>query len=425
MSVRVVITGLGVVAPNGAGVPAFREAVINGVSGIRYDPKLAAMDFSCRIAGTPEVMEAMKLRYFEPLELKGFNSEAVLYGVMAGVEAWQDAGLPLANGATQPDWDSGVVFGTGSSGVDKWREAIYQVDEGKVRRLGSTVISQTMASSISAWLGGKLALGNQVTTNSSACTTGAESVMMAYDRIRSGKALRMLAGSTTDGGPYVWAGFDAMRICTFKNNDRPEAGSRPMSASASGFVPGAGAGALVVESLDSALQRGATIYAEIAGGHVNSGGQLGEGSMTAPNSEAVQRCIREAVREAGIHPDEIDAINGHLTATSKDATEILNWSQALNRKGADFPYVNALKCMVGHCLSASGSIELVSAVLQLKEGFLFPNINSEDLHPEIAAIVPRERIPLQLMNKALQVVAKASFGFGDVNACIILKKYKP
>ncbi|NLR66352.1 beta-ketoacyl-[acyl-carrier-protein] synthase family protein [Chitinophaga varians] len=424
MMTRVVITGLGVVAPNGTGVPAFTEAVRQGVSGIRYDPQLEALDFSCRIAGTPEVTEEMKLRYFEPLELKGFNSGAVLYGVMAGMEAWHDAGLPAGNDIQYPDWDSGAIFGTGSSGIDKMREAIYRMDELQVRRLGSTVVAQTMASGISAWLGGKLALGNQVTTNSSACTTGAESVLMAYDRIRAGKARRILAGSTTDGGPYVWGGFDAMKVCTFKNNDRPAAGSRPMSASATGFVPGAGAGALVVESLESALERNAHIYAEIAGGHVNSGGQRNEGSMTAPNSEAVQRCIREAVRDAGIHPDDIDAINGHLTATSKDAAEVTNWSLALNRSGEQFPYLNALKCMVGHCLSASGSIELVAAVLQLQEGFLFPNINSEDLHPEIAAIVPREKIPQQLIHKDLQVIAKASFGFGDVNACIILKKYK-
>ncbi|MBC9932218.1 beta-ketoacyl-[acyl-carrier-protein] synthase family protein [Chitinophaga qingshengii] len=422
---RVVITGLGVVSPNGAGIPAFTEAIRQGVSGIRYDPQLEALDFSCRIAGTPEVTEAMKLQYFDPLELKGFNSGAVLYGVMAGMEAWQAAGLPAGAAVQQPDWDSGVIFGTGSSGVDKMREAIYRVDELQVRRLGSTVISQTMTSSISAWLGGKLGLGNQVTTNSSACTTGAESVLMAYERIRAGKARRMLAGSTTDGGAYVWAGFDAMKVCTFKNNDRPAAGSRPMSASASGFVPGAGAGALVVESLESALERNAPIYAEIAGGHINSGGQRNEGSMTAPNSEAVQRCIREAVRDAGMHPDEIDVINGHLTATSKDATEVVNWSQALNRSGEQFPYVNALKCMIGHCLSAAGSIELVAAVLQLQQGFLFPNINTEDLHPEIAAIVPREKIPQQLVQKDLQVIAKASFGFGDVNACVILKKYKP
>ncbi|NSL90776.1 beta-ketoacyl-[acyl-carrier-protein] synthase family protein [Chitinophaga sp. Mgbs1] len=420
MNTRVVITGLGIIAPNASGVADFRDALQEGRSGIRHDAALEALQFSCQIAGTPVVTAEMQSRYFDALELKGFNSSAILYGVLAGMEAWQRAGLTAA---VNTDWDSGCIFGTGSSGIDKLREAIYKVDEGQVRRLGSTVVAQTMASGISAWLGGKLGLGNLVTTNSSACITGAESLLMAYDRIRAGKATRILAGSTSDSGPYIWGGFDAMKVCTFKSNDNPATGSRPMSATAAGFVPGAGAGAFVVESLDSALARNAPVCAEILGGHINSGGQRNDGTMTAPNSEAVQRCIREAVREAGISPSDIDAINGHLTATGKDALEIQNWSTALGRSGTDFPYISALKGMTGHCLSASGSVELVAAVLQLQHGFLFPNINCEDLHPDIRAVVDPERIPQQLRYKDLQVIAKASFGFGDVNACVILKKY--
>jgi 3-oxoacyl-(acyl-carrier-protein) synthase len=423
MNNRVVVTGLGVAAPNGVGIPAFTAAIKAGTSGIRHDPELAALQFSCQIAGKPEVPESLQLQYLDALELRNFNSNGILYGLIAGMDAWKDAGMPAAPD-TAADWDSGTIFGAGSAGVDKLREAIYKVDALQVRRLGSTVVPQTMTSGISAWLGGKLALANQVTTNSSACTTGAESVLMAYDRIRNGQAKRMLAGSTSDAGPYIWGGFDGLKVCTFKHNDDPAAGSRPMSASASGFVPGSGAGALVLESLDSALERGAVIYAEILGGHINAGAQRGDGSMTAPNSTAVQRCIREAIRAAGVDPQEIDAINAHLTATGKDALEMENWSIALGRSGKDFPYVNALKGMIGHCLSGSGSIELVAAVLQLHEGFLFPNINCEDLHPDIAAIADPEKIPQQLIYKDLNLIAKASFGFGDVNACVVLKKYK-
>jgi len=420
MRKRVVITGLGVASPNGVGVPAFSHAIKNGVSGIRFDEQLAALGFSCQISGKPEVPESVQLQYLEPLELRNFNSNGILYGLIAGIDAWKDAGLPIG----EPDWDSGTIFGAGSAGVDKLREAIYKVDDMQVRRLGSTVVPQTMASGISAWLGGKLGLGNQVTTNSSACVTGAESLLMAYERIVAGQATRMLAGSTSDSGPYIWGGFDGLKVCTFKHNESPAAGSRPMSASASGFVPGSGAGALLLESLDSALSRGAKIYAEVLGGNVNSGGQRGDGSMTAPNSEAVQRCITGALKHADVDASEIDAINGHLTATGKDALEIENWSIALGRRGAGFPYINALKSMIGHCLSASGSIELVASVLQLHEGFLFPNINCEDLHPAISAIVDAEKIPRELIHKDLNLIAKASFGFGDVNACIILKKYK-
>jgi 3-oxoacyl-(acyl-carrier-protein) synthase len=196
-----------------------------------------------------------------------------------------------------------------------------------------------------------------------------------------------------------------------------------MSATASGFVPGSGAGALVLESLESALARQANIYAEVLGGEVNSGGQRGEGSMTAPNSEAVQRCIKNALRNADIEATEIDAINGHLTATSKDFTEIENWSKALNLAGADFPPINSLKSMIGHCLSASGAIESVASVLQIQHNFVFPNINCEDINEQIVTLIPKEKIPQTLLEKEVNVVAKASFGFGDVNACLIFKKY--
>jgi len=423
MADRVVITGLGVAAPNGVGIAQFTEAIKNGVSGIKHQPQLAEMGFSCQIAGKPEISHELISSYFSSLELKNFNSSGILYGVIAGMEAWKNAGLSLEIKDT-PDWDSGTIFGTGTSGIEKFREAIYKIDQLQQRKLGSTVITQTMASGISAYLGGKLGLGNQVTTNSSACSTGTESILLAYERIKSGQALRMLAGSTSDSGPYIWAGFDAMKVCTFKHNDQPESGSRPMSSSASGFVPGSGAGALLLESLESAIHRGAYIYAEVLGGHVNSGGQRGGGSMTAPNNFAVQKCMKEALKNADIEADELDAINGHLTATMMDSMEIQNWADALNRRGKKFPYINTLKGMVGHCLSAAGSIESVAAVLQVDQGFLFPNINCEDLHPGISALVAPEKIPVKCIPYDLNLLAKASFGFGDVNACIIFKKYK-
>ena len=147
----------------------------------------------------------------------------------------------------------------------------------------------------------------------------------------------MLVGGCSDHGPYIWGGFDAMKVITYKHNAEPEKASRPMSATASGFVPGSGAGAMLLESLESALARGAKIYGEVLGGASNSGGQRGLGTMTAPNAEAVQRCIREAVTDAGISAAEVNLINGHLTATVKDTDEIENWAIALDRKGSDFP----------------------------------------------------------------------------------------
>jgi 3-oxoacyl-(acyl-carrier-protein) synthase len=419
---RVVITGLGIVAPNGVGLTAFTHAIKNGISGIKHDAELERLQFSCQIAGKPTISEELKSQYFTELELRNFNSSGILYGVIAGIEAWKNAGLPIQNNEN-PDWDSGTIFGSGTSGIEKFRESIYKIDDFQTRRLGSTVVAQTMNSGISAYLAGKLGLGNQVSTNSCACTTGTESILMGYDRIISGQANRMLVGSTSDSGPYIWAGFDAMKVCTFKHNESPEKGSRPMSATASGFVPGSGAGALILEELETALARKATIYAEVLGGNVNSGGQRGEGTMTAPNSIAVQRCIIEAMKNAGIKSKDIDSINGHLTATSKDSLEILNWSKALGLSVKDFPPINSLKSMVGHCLSASGSMESVASILQIYHGFLFPNINCDDLHPAIIEVIDSSKIPQQLIKKELNIIIKASFGFGDVNACVVFKKY--
>jgi len=388
----VVITGLGVVAPNGVGVQTFTDAIKNGTSGIKHDPQLEKLAFSCQISGKPIVSDELALEYFTPLELRNFNASGILYGVIAGMEAWNNAGLSIETNEI-PDWDSGTIFGTGTSGIDKFRESIYKIDDLQTRRLGSTAVAQTMNSGVSAYIGGKLGLGNQVTTNSSACTTGAESILMGYERIKSGLAKRMIVGSTSDSGPYIWGGFDAMKVCTFKHNDNPKQGSRPLSASASGFVPSSGAGALVIEDLESAIERGATIYGEIIGGNCNSGGQRGQGSMTAPNGIAVQKCIKDALENAGITAGELDSINGHLTATSKDAFEIENWCTALDLKGKDFPYINSLKSMVGHCLSAAGSIECVATVLQLHNDFIFPNINCEDLNPEILDLIDATKIP--------------------------------
>ncbi len=420
---RVVITGLGVTAPNAVGTAAFTEAIKNGISGIRFYKELEALNFSCCVGGIPPVSAELKQHYLSPLQLKNFSSNGILYGCMAGIDAWKDAGFSI-NENSEPDWDSGTVFGTGSSSVEKLRESFYKIDAGHVKTLGSTAVSQTMASGISAYLSGILGLGNLVTTNSSACCTGTEAIIMGFERIQAGKAKRMLVGGCSDDGPFLWGGFDAMKVMTYKHNDDPEKASRPMSATASGFVPGSGAGALLLESLTSATARGATIYGEILGGAMNAGGQRGTGSMTAPNNEAVQRCIKDAVENAGIKAEEIDLINGHLTATIKDAAEINNWSAALNRKGNNFPYIHSLKGMTGHCLGAAGAIESVAALLGLYHGFIFPSINCEDLHPDITAIISTEKIPQKLIEtNSLQVIAKASFGFGDINSCIIFKKY--
>jgi 3-oxoacyl-(acyl-carrier-protein) synthase len=419
MKNRVVITGLGVVSPNAIGKKHFLKALKNGKSGIKFHQELADLKFSCQVAGTPLVNQQHIDEYFTPLEQRELKATGLIYGGIAGQEAWKDAGFGFNE---NPDPEAGIVFGTGILGVDKLKEAFNKIDDKNVRRLGSQSVIQTMASGVTAFLNQKIGFGNRVLTNSSACATGTEALILGFEHIQSGRAKTMLVGSCSDSGPYIWGGFDALRILPYKYNDNPEAASRPFAENAAGFVPSSGAGAMVIEDYESAKKRGAKIYAEILGGEINSGGHRQGGTMTAPNSNAVISCISSAIDNAEINPQSIDAINAHLTATKMDATEIKNWTRALGRNGKDFPFINSLKGMIGHGLAACGSMELVASVLQLSEGFLFKNLNAKPVNSSIRALISEDKIPTETLDYQPKIIAKASFGFGDVNACVVLKK---
>lgn len=420
MAKRVVVTGIGVVAPNGVGVPAFAKAMSNGTSGIKHDEELERLKFSSTVSGKPPLTQDVINQNFTELQLRKFDATGILYGVIAGKEAFEMAGLSAGD---ERDPDTGIVFGTGQSGSHKFREAIQKIDEGQTRRLGSNAVVQTMTSGVSAWLAGELGLGNQITSNSSACSTGTEALIMGAERIREGRAKRMLVGSTSDSGPYIWGGFDALRVLSTKYNHAPAKASRPLDVSANGFVAGSGAGALMLEDLHSALDRGATILAEVKGGFINSGGQRGEGSMTAPNGAAVRECIQNALADAGVEATEVSTINGHLTATGKDAYEVENWVQALRLGPKDFPSINSFKSVIGHCLAAAGSIELVGSVLQLQHQCIYGNTNLEQLHPDISQLLPNSVFPTGTKAAEVEVLMKASFGFGDVNAVAVLQRW--
>lgn len=419
--IRVVVTGIGVVAPNGNDKESYAKALKDGVSGIAYIDRLEEMKFSCRVGGIPKGAIEKAPEYFSSEELLAMN-ESMIYAGIASIDAFRDAGLKIPDRTEDFVYeDTGAILGTGIGGMDTFANDVYpQVAAGKVRRLGSTIVERIMMSATSAKIGGVLALGNQVTTNSAACSTGTEAIIMGSDRIRAGLAKRMVVGGSEGSDPHTWSGFDSMRVLNRKFNDRPTEASRPMSASAAGFIPGSGSGVVVLEELETALARGARIYAEVAGTSLNSGGMRFGGSMTAPSAKGVQRCIRQAVLDAGISPDDVDYINGHLTATMADPMEVNNWAQALERKPENFPAINSTKSMIGHSLGASGSLETVATLLQMDQGFVHGSLNCEDLHPKIepwgASVVHESR------QTRINVAAKASFGFGDVNSCIILKR---
>ncbi|MFO0572177.1 MAG: beta-ketoacyl synthase N-terminal-like domain-containing protein, partial [Polyangiaceae bacterium] len=346
----------------------------------------------------------------------------MIYAAIAAIDAWTNAGLDRIAPDAEPDWSTGAVLGTGIGGIDTIAEKLVpKTDAGKVARLGSTMVEQIMSSGNSARVAGLLGLGNQVSTNSSACNTGTEAVVDAFLRVREGRAERMLAGGSEGSCKYIWAGFDAMKVLNRTKNDAPAQASRPMSQSAAGFVPGSGAGVLMLESLESAKARGARILAEVLGGHVNCGGHRQGGSMTAPNPKSVQRCIRGALDMAGIAPGQIDLINGHLTATFADPHEVKNWSEALGLSPGKMPWIQSTSSLLGHALGAAGGIECVASVLQIARGFAHGSINCEDLHPEIAPFA--SRVLQRTQEAPIRAVAKASFGFGDVNGCVVFKEF--
>lgn len=419
---RVVITGMGIVAPNAIGLDAYRHALCEAKSGVSACARMKELDLGCQVAGIPPLSDEAAESLLGP-ELFRNSNGSMRYALIASFECWRNAGFDVPRPDSDVDWETAAIIGTSLGGMDTLGDFVApETSAGRARRLGSSATEKTMVSCASASVGGALGLGGQATTNSSACATGTEAIANAYWMIREGRIARVLAGSTEPSSVYMWACLDAMRVTMRKSNDRPEAASRPMSSSAGGLVPAGGAAILMLESLASAQSRKARIYAEILGGHSNGGGQRNGGSISASNPEGVKRCVGEALEFAKVRPGEIDYINGHLTSTGGDTKEIRNLAAALGRTLPAMPWINSTKSLIGHGLGASGSMESVATVLQLAHGFLHPSLNCEDFHPEIAELVPR--VPKQSVPEACRIALKTSFGFGDVNSCVLFKRWE-
>jgi 3-oxoacyl-(acyl-carrier-protein) synthase len=417
---RVVVTGVGVIAPNANGKEAFSAALREGVSGVRVSDELLDAGMSPPFAGIPQGIAELKERYLNEEEVLASN-QCMTFAAIAAVDAWVDAGLPRPSANSDDvDWDSGAIIGTVGAGMDAVGEKILPLIKARrIRRITSTLVEQTLVNGNSARIAGLLALGNKVST---ACTTGNETVVEAFRHIRDGYAKRMLAGGSEGHTKYVLSIAHMVNPRNGATGGAPEKASRPMSATASGIIPAAGAGILLLESLPSALARGARIYAEVLGASSNGTGQrLGE-SEHVPSAEGMLRCIGSAMANAAIRPTEIDAINGYLAGTVADPREVECWRTALDVPASRMPLIQATKSLIGHALGAAGGIECVASVLQIHEGFVHGSLNCEDLHPRLAAYA--ERIPHSTVRlPELKVVAKASFGFGNVNSCVVLRKF--
>ena len=431
---RVVVTGLGVVAPNGMGLPAYRSALRAGRSGISFHEKLREENFACQIGGVPPLSEEDVLEVL-PYSLFHKLSEAMVYAALAAVECAKSSGesLDLAHLDTPVQWRTGAVIGSGLGGgmdflYDEFFPVLQRARNAEPGRgalpIGADSVPKVMASGVSATVGKLLGLGGQVTTNSSACTTGTEAIFEGYKHVVMGFADSMYVGGAEGSHHSLWAGFDAMRdvLCS-TYNEAPALGSRPMSATACGFVPGSGAGVLRLEALETALARQAPILCELVAAYGNSGGQRDGGSMTFPNPEGVVRCIRAVLDQAGVGAGDISLINGHLTSTSADPLEVANWARALQVELPKLPLIQSTKSMVGHALGAAGALEAVAVVDQMANGYVHPSINCEDVHPAIRPAAAS--IPHALLERELDCVVKASFGFGDVNGALVFKRFDP
>ena len=419
MKNRVAITGMGVVSPIGSSIADFAKALRNGDSGISYLQELEEKNFVCRVAGIPKPIQHNDLI---DKFLPEYGDKSIRYALSACIDAWQDAGFEIPDMLSNATDDRlAVVVGSTCAGYDYFARMKSLIDEGRTKRLGSWFVVNTMHSGPAAFISSLLSASCRTESMSSACASGTEAIVRAYDLVSNGVADVVVTGGCDPDSPYVWAGFDAMRLLCRNGNDNPQSASRPMCENASGFVPSAGAGILVIENMEHAQSRGSKIYAEIVGACINSGGQRNGGSMTSPNSQKAVKCIQNAVKMAEISPTEISYINGHLTGTMADPLEVANWCRALNLKN-DFPYINSTKSLIGHALGAAGAIETIATVLQMHQGFLHVSQNCMPLYPDIANNYDSAKIPQKTIeNVSIEYAAKASFGFGDVNACLVLK----
>ena len=424
MNERVVITGIGCISAGANNIPEFLNLLKSGKSVITKIDELEKNNFGCQIGGIPDTDSTEFSKFIDDHNLKhaGMVTKLTSYAAM---ETWKDAGLENPEKDSKIDYDTGCIIGSINGNIDIYTFHIHPlVFPIRSKKLRSIHIEQAAFNAPSVTIAGLLALGNMVSSNSSACSSSTESIILGYERIMAGRANRMIVGGCDCFNLVSWAGSDSLGLVTKEYNQYPQKAICSLSQNASGTVLGAGAGVIILESLNSARKRGAKIYAELLGGITNCGAQRNGGSMTIPNPISLKKCIGDTIDYCKINRNNIDLVSGHLNSTPVDFIEIDSWVRVLKRHGKNFPFINAIKSYIGYCLGAEGVLDTIAAALELKYQFIFPNLNSRPIHESILKLIDKEKIPEKLIEDyPLNYVIKGSFGFGDVNACIILKKY--
>ena len=412
MKSRVVITGMGAVTPLGNSVADTWEGICRGKSGIGRITKFDCTDYETRIAG--ELKGFDPLQYVNKKELRRLD-DFIIYALAASEMALADAGLTI--GASNAE-RTGVIIGSAIGGlatIEKEKEAILL---GGPRKMSAFTIPAVLANLAAGHVSIRFGAKGPINCSVTACSSGSTAVGDAARLIAEGHADCMIAGGVEAAvTPMCIAGFNAMRAIS-KHNDEPEKASRPFDLDRDGFVLGEGCGVVILESLPRALDRGARIYGEIIGyGNTSDAFHM---AAPPPGHEGAVRCMRVALRDAGIEADEIDYINAHGTSTPLNDAYETEAIKAVFGEHAHRLAVSSTKSMTGHLLGAAGGIETVFCMKAIETGVLPPTINLD--HPDPACDL--DYVPNQARKTAIRTAMSNTFGFGGVNAVLIFRKFK-
>ncbi len=409
---RVVITGAGAVTVLGSTVEALWEGLLAGRSGIRRIETFDASGLPCQIAG--EIPDFDVEVYMDRKEARRVARNGQI-ALASAIQAVRNAGLP----DTMPEPErTGVVFGTAIGGLDRFDDGINTLRTQGYNKLNPFIVTGGIPNLSSYMVARQFTCFGPNSTIATACATGTQAIGEGAEFIRRGAADVVIAGGTEALiRDFAIGGFSAMRALPTSFNDNPTAASRPFDAKREGFLFSEGAAALLLESLEHALRRGAHILAEV-GGHASSSDAF---HVAAPEPEGLgpARTMRWALQDAGLPPEAVDYINAHGTSTPlNDLTE----TKAIKKVFGDHAYklaISSTKSMLGHAMGASGAIEALVCAYVIANNIIPPTINYEFPDPELDL----DFVPNQARKQVVNVTLSNSFGLGGQNACLVLKRY--
>jgi 3-oxoacyl-[acyl-carrier-protein] synthase II len=407
---RVVVTGLGIVCPVGLSVDEAWANILAGNSGIRPITSFDVSDFPVRFGGTIEGFDVTE--YVSKKDARKMDT-FIHYGVAAGTQALRDAGLEITE---QNAERIGVSVGSGIGGLPGIEKNYAAYLQGGPRKISPFFVPANIINMISGNLSIMYGIKGPNIAMVTACTTGTHSIGEAARIITYGDADVMLAGGAEMATTHTGLGGFAAAKALSTRNDDPQTASRPWDKNRDGFVLGDGAGVMVLEEYEHARARGAKIYAEVAGY-----GMSGDAyHMTQPsmNGEGAARCMRNALRDAGLSPDQVDYVNAHGTSTpAGDVAEVNAIKSALGEH-AYRTAVSSTKSMTGHLLGAAGGVEAIFTVLAIRDQVLPPTINQFTADPDCDL----DFVPNQARKSKIDVAMSNSFGFGGTNGSLVFTR---